>query len=62
MSLVNFDGLFYLLFGLLLLWAESSVLNSKLPEPYIGWRISQWVWLIFGGTLVFLGIYILSNN
>ena len=56
------NGLFYLIFGILLLWAESSVLDKNIKEPYIGWHLAQWAWFIFGAVLVLLGIYILANN
>jgi len=63
MTSYKFDGWFYLVFGLLLLWTEWWVLSSgKIKDQYVGWRMGQYVWLIFGGALTVLGTYILANN
>ena len=63
MASYNFDGWFYLLFGLLLLWFEYPFLtNNNFKEPYKGWGMARYVWFIFGAALTVLGIYILANN
>lgn len=59
----KFDGIFYLILGLILVLFEWWYLkNNTGIEPYNGFNTLQYIWLIFGIILILVSVYILISN
>ncbi len=56
------SGGLYLGIGVLLVWIQWWSLKGYNYEPYKGYNMLQYVWLIFGLFLIASSIYILLSN